>query len=274
MDRAVIIGTFNFLGFHFCTSILEAGYEVIGVHYDMEKEELLEEKRMEIGRNANFHEESYSKWLPLAEISKQTLVIIDLYNFHQRECNETLEKSDLLEKFLSKNKKRLQETDSKVIFLLPIQWLSGSSEMFTRTLPQEANWHYIYLPAIYGPWQPSSYIIQQALLKSFDEKRKIKLHEDEWIDDILYIDDVVEEILLMADKESASSFVLKNEIPDQWIKCAEYLAIPIPSYDNHHKLSTLDMSKIKIRMLKSQMQYSEGIEKQRRHLKLLLNGRF
>ena len=71
MDRAVIIGTHESFGFYFSTSLLEEGYEVTGVHYVDMDEELVEKKRMEIGRNANFQEVVQKEWLPFTEIQEQ-----------------------------------------------------------------------------------------------------------------------------------------------------------------------------------------------------------
>ncbi|MFC0417302.1 hypothetical protein ACFFHH_17985 [Cytobacillus solani] len=147
MDRAVIIGTYESLGFRFCTSLLEEGYEVTGIHYRNMDEELVEEKRMEIGRNANFQEVLQMEWLPPAEIQEQTLIIIDFNYFYLRKPGCSLEISEHLEKFLVHNDKKIKDTQSKVICLLPIEDHVSTNERFNKIiLNVKANdYHYLYL---------------------------------------------------------------------------------------------------------------------------------
>lgn len=121
MDRAVIIGTYESFGFYFCTSLLEEGYEVTGVHYVDMDEELVEKKRLEIGRNANFQEVIQKEWLPFAEIQEQTLIIIDLNYFFLSKPDYSMEISEHLNKFLVHNENKIKDTQSKVICLLPIE---------------------------------------------------------------------------------------------------------------------------------------------------------
>lgn len=121
MDRAVIIGTYESFGFYFSTSLLEEGYEVTGVHYVDMDEELVEKKRMEIGRNANFQEVIQKEWLPFTEIQEQTLIIVDLNYFFLSKPDYAMEISENLNKFLVHNENKIKDTQSKVICLLPIE---------------------------------------------------------------------------------------------------------------------------------------------------------
>ena len=58
MDKVIIVGTYEFIGFQLCLSLLEQGREVIGIHLNTNsKDPFLEEKRFEIGRNSNFTEQ-------------------------------------------------------------------------------------------------------------------------------------------------------------------------------------------------------------------------
>src|SRR3954447_19141238 len=57
MDKAIIFGIYDFVSFHMGRTLLNKGLEVIGVHIEENSEtSSFEEKRMEIGRNANFRE--------------------------------------------------------------------------------------------------------------------------------------------------------------------------------------------------------------------------
>ncbi|MBP2241157.1 hypothetical protein J2Z40_001719 [Cytobacillus eiseniae] len=146
MGNALIIGTFENIGFHFCTSYLEEGYEVIGIQFTSSiEEEILENKRMAIGRNANFIEKSFKEWLPTATINERTSIIIDLYHFHLRESVLKLEGSEIIEKFLDKNERAINETNSKVIFLLPIQRPQATDELFSRLFKNRITSPYEYL---------------------------------------------------------------------------------------------------------------------------------
>jgi hypothetical protein len=146
MDRAVIIGTYESLGFYFCTSLLEEGYEVTGIHYRNTNEELLEGKRMEIGRNANFQEQFFKEWLPFAEIQVQTLIIIDFNYFQLRNSSFSKEISNFLEKFLIHNEKKIKDTHSKVICLLPFECHESTNEVFNRIIQnvEANNYQYLY----------------------------------------------------------------------------------------------------------------------------------
>lgn len=134
MDRAVIIGIYESLGFHFCTSLLEEGYEVTGIHYRNMDEELVEQKRMEIGRNANFQEVLQKEWLPFAEIQEQTLIIIDFDFFYLRNSSYSLELSKYLQQFFVQNEKKIRDTQSKVVCLFPIEDNESPNDLFNRMI--------------------------------------------------------------------------------------------------------------------------------------------
>lgn len=134
MDRAVIIGIYESLGFHFCTSLLEEGYEVTGIQYRNMDEELVEQKRMEIGRNANFQEVLLKDWLPSAEIQEQTLIIIDFDFFYLRQSSQAIEISKYLQQFFVQNEKKIRDTQSKVVCLLPIEDSESPNELYNRLI--------------------------------------------------------------------------------------------------------------------------------------------
>ncbi|WP_102271833.1 hypothetical protein [Cytobacillus massiliigabonensis] len=146
MDRAIVIGTYENLGFYFCSSLLEAGYEVTGIHYKDMDEELLEEKRMEIGRNANFQEVLQKEGNSFTEIQEQSLIIIDFNYLYLRNPNHSLEISTYLEKFLVHNEKKIKDTESKVICLLPIEGDESSNKQFYNMIQnvKASDYHYLY----------------------------------------------------------------------------------------------------------------------------------
>ncbi|MEH7346832.1 hypothetical protein V7122_23665 [Bacillus sp. JJ1532] len=273
MDRAVIIGAFQFLGFHFCQSLLDQGFEVLGVRSEnREKDAYLIEKRMEIGRNANFKEIIMSDLVSQVEIHAQTLILIDYYSFSATEQKVLFNKDNILERFLKNNKQKMAETDTRIISLFPIQWLHQKDKNIQRILENEIISHRIYLPTIYGPWQPNSFLFQQSLEKSLDPDRELSIHECEWIHDTLYIADILDPILKLAETKSADACTLKSDIPHYWKKCVDFLSIPAEVLEMITINYPSERNEIKVKIVKNCTPYSEGIENQKRHLKLIDEG--
>lgn len=274
MDRAIIFGTFEFLGFHFCSSLLERGYEVEGIHFDHSGDtQLLNNMRMEIGRNANFKEVNDQSRLSLVDISEETLIIIDYYDFYVKNKLKSLEENNIFVEFLNNNTINIKETNSKMVLLLPAQFVSSTTRMASTDILQNENYsHLFYLPTIYGPWQSETFIFQQTLIKNFLAERKLCLSEREWVHDALYVDDVVDSILTIAEKESTVSYLLKSEMNDHWQKCADYLSIPLAELDYYERNNSQEHSKVHVKMIKNHLQFTEAIDKQKRHTMLLFQG--
>src|SRR4051812_35895178 len=84
MDKAVIFGVFDFVSFHMCKTLLNKGLEVNGVHIEkMDKVLFQNEKRLEVGRNANFLEQALVEWEKKKEHeSMRTMLVISLYDLY------------------------------------------------------------------------------------------------------------------------------------------------------------------------------------------------
>ncbi|WNS76853.1 hypothetical protein RRV45_07655 [Bacillus sp. DTU_2020_1000418_1_SI_GHA_SEK_038] len=271
MDRAIIIGTFKFLGFHFCRSLLEQGFEVIGIRFDHdEKDSYINDKRMEIERNANFYEESLSNWLSKGEINDQTFLIFDHYDILETNQKECFDGDHSIEEYIIKNK--MVKNDSRMISLFSIQSFLQMNETEKRILQRMNNLR-VFLPTIYGPWQPSPFLFQQYLLKTIDPDHQISLNEQEWIHDTLYIDDIVDPILNLAKSSLGESYILKSDITNHWKKCADYLSIPANVIEKNLCKNPADTWELNTKLVKSKTLFSKGIDTQKRHLKLLHEGR-
>lgn len=268
MDRAVIYGAFQFIGFQFCCSLLDQGCEVIGIHAnDKDIDIQLSEKKMEIGRNANFYEMSPSEWLDQEEFSEQTLVILDNYNFiinNQGDMN--IENS--LGEFFNRNREKIEKTDSKIVSLFPIQFLLQPNEAIKSNPAISNRVHRIFLPTIYGPWQPNDFLFQQYLLKTILPDTRISPNKFEWIHDTLYIEDIVDPIIKLTEHKAAESWILKSDTPDHWQKCADHLSIPHEEVAKIRSEALHHQGTIKEFEVKSITHYSEGLEKQKQQLKL------
>jgi hypothetical protein len=197
MDKAMIIGIYEFIGFHLGQYLLEQGIEVIGIHIPTDdRDPFLEEKRLFIGRNANFTEED-AKALSIVTSGLTTdVTVIDYYSFYMKRQEEELI-SAIEESIWPK------ENDS-VIFLMPVQ-LYEDEGMFNHSVA-------FYLPTIYGPWQPANFLFHQAL---FDPKSTIEIDEREWTEDALYIDDAVKMIVGNVQPQQRH-ILLKSNIKDHW----------------------------------------------------------
>src|SRR4051812_42016462 len=197
MDKAIIFGIYDFVGFHMGRTLLNKGLEVIGVHDEESSEtSFYEEKRMEVGRNANFREISLTELEAFREDSPtKTTFILSLYDLYMLN-KETVFQEQMMSRLQQYIESNHNLTD--ILFLLPIQILKSEEAQPLRTVINQAtgwgkNNHFYYLPAIYGPWQPATFTFQQALAKIDDIE--IKTNKREWLGDILFVDDAVEAIL-------------------------------------------------------------------------------
>ncbi|MBT2689033.1 hypothetical protein J7I93_12640 [Bacillus sp. ISL-47] len=273
MDRAVILGTFEFVGFSLCKFLLDQGCMIDGIHINNgEEEPYLNEKRLEIGRNANFYEMNYSEWLETTkEIQEDSVLFIDFYDLYIKNNLFSLRENELIEKYFINNLNELKKYRSKIVFLFPLQWQKDINRAHSRCetaieLLKENNIvvYSFYLPAVYGPWQPEEFIFHQALA---DRKRTV-LSNREWNHDAIFIDDLIHSIIEEADQMQGGAYLLKSSLPGHWQKCAEYLSL---EYSKNHRYDDLGKGKIIEKTVKNSVNFSEGLEKQRRHLNTLLN---
>jgi len=229
MDKAIIFGIYNFIGFHACKALLNKGVEVIGVQIDeSDKSPFLEEKRLEVGRNANFSERSLSEWENRREEeSAQTTLILSIYDLYMLNKETILQKEKITRAIIQFMKESKNNTN--VAFILPIQMLSAEQDKTIGALLEQAkgcgkNTQMIYLPAIYGPWQPPTFLFQQAILAAFQESEILK-DEREWTGDVLYVDDAIETIIKTIETNSPGGFILESGKKNYWAECAAYLQI-------------------------------------------------
>lgn len=268
MDRAVIVGTFEFIGFSLCKHLLEQGCEIDGIHYNKEKEDaLINEKRLAIGRNANFYEKNYSSWInSKREIVKNDVIFIDIYDLYIKNELASLREKELIEEFLIKNLDGFKDLQVKIAFLLPIQWLKDISRTHSRLedaidILRENNISVscFYLPVIYGPWQPKEFSFHQALANI----KRVKINEREWIHDAIFIEDLICFLSNCSDKLLGESCLLMSSVTGHWQKCADYLSL---DYNNNWDSPDLAKGKVIEKAIVCSVKYSEGLEKQRSHI--------
>ncbi|MGG5253283.1 hypothetical protein ACQYAD_07285 [Neobacillus sp. SM06] len=232
MDKAVIIGAFEFIGFYFCEKMLEMGYEVLGIHFDDQDDKLVEEKKLQIGRNANFSETKIEDWLnDTKQVSEKQIFILDLYDLYIGRRDATFQKqlvaTQLAEFFKSRN--QLNDT---VVFVLPIQCLTvderndsiGLLKDFLEKFSAQADiCQFLYLPAVYGRWQPSVCCFQKCFEGKHEDVQE--LDDREWKGDALYADDLIGPMMEIIEEGKPGHYLLESGEANRWKNCAEFLTI-------------------------------------------------
>lgn len=259
MERATILGVYDYVGFGLCQSMLESGISVVGVDLAYEENHYSEEMRLQIGRNANFEEAELKDWN--GSDSKQIL-ILSLYekqSFEDRSFEAMIEKLEVMEGTIDKGiiifpagraEKKNQESG-----------LQQRLEAFFTE--KQISLIKLYLPTIYGPWQPEKYFFQQALQYSKNKEYLPGLGDRDWVHDALYIEDAVDFILKIAEKENEGEFLVGSGQANQWVRCAEYLlgdevekfvqeAGPFPELKRNIKTVTIDQNESRAEGLKNQ----------------------
>ncbi len=234
MDKAVIIGVYDFLGFHFCRMFLEQGMEVAGLHIEHHGTGyFLEEKRMEIGRNANFEEhllQEYS-W-PSGELD-DVVIIFDYYDLFVTRREKNFICTSSFEKFLAEKK----SSQILGVFLFPVQFLcecgfaneKRHADLFLQLVEHEnLTIKKFYLPTVYGPWQSEEFTFQQHFLSGKKELSKAARNNREWLWDAIYVDDTVRSVWnICLNKHGDDEFILTGGKENQWMECARFLSLPV-----------------------------------------------
>jgi hypothetical protein len=223
MDRAAILGVYDYIGYSLCQFMLDDGMEIDGVHIASKQENYFtEEKRMEIGRNANFSEVVFKEW---SSSGLEDLFIICLYDHFREGCHGQ-------EAFIEKLVKKLETvsiSNQRVIIVLPARFAEKKKEYkFHKKLSEflkEKRFSVLecYLPTVYGPWQPEEYFFQQSINYINGGKKTPQITKWEWTHDALFIDDAAFQIMKMAEDKEEGSFLFASGKKNLWLECAEHL---------------------------------------------------
>jgi hypothetical protein len=229
MDKAVIFGVFDFVNFHICQTLLNQGIEVIGISFE-EKEEIpnYEEKRLEVGRNANFIEQSFSDWHTAREEEQsKTVLVFSIYDWYMLQKETHILKKRVMkpiQDYIEKNPANVE-----IVILLPVQELEANTERQVEGFMKQLNQivqdiHVFYLPSIYGPWQPESFLFQQAILSTIREAN-IQKAEREWTEDTLFVNDALESMFELIKSMKSGRYMLQSGKQNYWSECASYLQL-------------------------------------------------
>ena len=278
MDKAIIFGMFDFVSFHVCKTLLNRGIEVKGIHIE-EKENIhfLDEKRLEVGRNANFLEQSLLEWENDQEpVQANTSLIFSIYDLYMGKKEQILQYEDTTKPIIQ----YIEEHKNKVniVFILPVQFLTNTFkgdeiEEFLSTIKNlVTNTQLVYLPAIYGPWQPSAYLFHQAIVSKF-QKTELKNEVREWTNDVLFIDDALESIFEIMKTEKAGSYLLESGKKNHWFRCAAYLNVNENQADTNSPKPFKVNSPIEKVLVKKVTPIMDSMRTQIEHVKRLYSNR-
>ncbi|MGI8385467.1 hypothetical protein [Robertmurraya sp. P23] len=143
MDKVLVLGALEELGFEMTALLLEEGYEVRGIHLQTGDETIYNDRRMEIGRNANFEEIGLNEWLQQGDLTT-TSTWVFLNGFDENVKRVWMEE-------YSKLKRKLQSiasnSKSSIVFIHPFtEWekrndneYDGNVMCFFVSLSHEVN---------------------------------------------------------------------------------------------------------------------------------------
>lgn len=273
MDKAVILGVYDFTSFHVCKALLDKGLEVTGVLFEPESDvDFLEEKRFEIGRNANYTEYPYSSWINTLDDTE--VIVFSIYDLYMQHKENILNESEMMG-LLTNHFTRKKARSLKLIFLVPSQLLSGEMEersftvinnFITKSKESNHQVQLVHLPAIFGPWQPESFIYQHTIVSQMQRNSKFKeLRED--TGDALYILDVLESIIDLMENGISGSYLLESGNNNQWKMGAAYLQVgEVPTKKRKLPEQNEPITKVKVNKMTA---VSDGLSKQKELTKRL-----
>lgn len=275
MDKVMIYDVFEFLGFHLCKRLLEKGYSVNGIHFNTESDDLfLDEKRSEVGRNANFAEKNQQDLEKLIEKEENepAIIILSFYEWFMTCKQSPLPNTKIpqMVQLLTKQEK----TKNQIVCLLPIQLLANTEELaateelreFIQQIDQKDEWiQLFYLPTIFGPWQPPSFLFQKALLNQLNRVTD-EMEEKEWPGDAIYIDDALDLIIERIETGKKGSYLLESGIPNSWEQCADFLNVDPSLRSKLANIGIKNDDQIVKLTLKQVTPYQNSLRIQKKHL--------
>lgn len=115
MDKVLVLGALDELGFEMTALLLEEGYEVSGIHLQTGDETLYENRRMEIGRNANFEEMDLNEWLQQDGFTTSATVIF-LNAFDENVKRVWMDENNQVKRKLQSI---VSDSNSSIVFIHP-----------------------------------------------------------------------------------------------------------------------------------------------------------
>jgi nucleoside-diphosphate-sugar epimerase len=263
MDKVVMIGVFDFVNFHVCKALLDKGIEVRGVQIETEDDsDILVEKRLEIGRNANLTEVS------LGDISNDSneneTIVLSVYDLFMRYKEEYLLNEEMLLHLITKNQWE------QIVILVPSQMLNEVidskaeviiEDFLNRIKVQNEKVHLLYLPTLYGPWQPDTFLFQSTILSEMKRGKPFRGIREE-TGDALFVQDTAKLIVEIIENHEPGRYLLQSGKSNQWDKCAAFLRI---NEQESNRLLKIKEENLTNMIVTSTLPISVGMAKQIEH---------
>ncbi|WP_400246507.1 hypothetical protein AB3U99_06545 [Niallia sp. JL1B1071] len=257
MKNAVVVGAYQFLGFHICGALLEEGEEIIGVSFPNINIGDIEDKRMEIGRNANFSEKSWNQLGSILQDPNIDYLFFDLYTIEGLQSLYSTIKSRI---FDCSNKEL--PINKRLVFLVNIMAVEKDRELFSSMKEDLGDYtiQMIHMPTLYGPWQPSDFLFQQLVEGKEQEAVRIGLRECPT--DAIFIEDAVLEVVKQTKKGQNNDILLKSNVTNHWQRCLEHLKWNVPENVREYIEYSKGLEEV---MVINKCSISENLDKQKKH---------
>jgi hypothetical protein len=217
MQTSIVIGAFQFVGFHLAKYLLEQGEEVLGIDWEDRSDEIVIEKEMEIGRNSNFLYIPIHKLRSISVVQPK-IIYVSCYDLSKHFMED---KEEIIQQVVAFLKEVEAKQHSQIMLLLPIEENRHDYDSILQVVEKSESAKLIFLPTIYGPWQPKTMSFEAAIRqKEISEiERAIKVEDKS---DALFISDVTEVLVKIA-SHVERRITLQSEEADQWLQCAKVL---------------------------------------------------
>ncbi|SFB97482.1 Nucleoside-diphosphate-sugar epimerase [Bacillus sp. OV322] len=268
MCSSIVIGALQFTGFHLTERLLDRGEKVFGIdHFQGDGDDYIHEHKQDaFGRNANFISSAFHEELP-SSFPGASAIYVCLYDFWKMPERDTEKIADAIAKILI-NLKNVQPLPTLTI-LIPLgqkeQSFAEHTELWS-ILKSFAHARFVYLPAIYGPWQPASFAFETGIQKKSKEEA-IDAISSEYRNDAIYISDFIDALEKLKEHDGGN-IVFESEAKQQWQACAN-LIFDTEILDRFPSegecLQTANVLKVK-----NNVSPYEGINKQKEHWRKML----
>jgi hypothetical protein len=161
-------------------------------------------------------------------VDPNTCLFFSIYDLYMGKREQILQNQATIKpiiEYIEQNKNKV-----KIVFILPVQMLTKTfegneiEEFLGRIKNLVSNTQAVYLPAIYGPWQPSAFLFQQVIVSKL-QKAEFMYDKREWTDDVLFIEDALNSILEILETKKPGSYLLESGRENQWNRCAAFLKV-------------------------------------------------
>lgn len=155
MPTSVVVGAFQFIGFHLAKFLLDQGEEVIGIDW----EDVSMEKEMEFGRNSNFLYIPINRLHHVSVVQPKTIYI----SGYDLTYSSIKGKQTIIQHITTFLKTVEVHHDSPVILMLPNEEDQSIFDPLLQRVHDSDTAKLVHLPTIYGPWQPETMSFEAAI---------------------------------------------------------------------------------------------------------------